>query len=266
MSNVEFYHQFLSTRFGVVHYWTVGSGPELLLLHQSAQSSDEYLALASLLATDYRVISLDHPGHGASATPDHELGVDEYCEAAMAVLDTLGVDKTHMLGHHGGCMLATNIAVDNPDRIRKLVLSGGGIPDPAVVDQLLNKPMTRDLPMDVEGDFLQKTWEVYRKMSAPDTAPETSFLPFVIGLKARLRPYDMHYEVLRWDYRAALDRLRHETLLIKAEHDHFAGDIESVDRLLPNSRLVFLADCGPWLFYEKPGDLAVLVRDFLLAS
>ena len=83
---------FLKTNLGHVHYWTAGSGPCLLLLHQAAQSSDEYLAIAPLLAEKFRIISLDYPCHGASDTPDHELTVAEYCASITAVLDELEVD------------------------------------------------------------------------------------------------------------------------------------------------------------------------------
>ena len=142
-------------------------------------SSEEFLnqdhaslsgGMAKRLAVDRRVIALDLPGHGASDTPDHELGVEEYCEAVLTVLDRLDVQETHIVGHHGGCMLAVNIAVTYPARIRKLVLSGGGYPDPDVADLLLNNPMTRDIPIDAEGDFLLKPWAVYQKMSAPATS------------------------------------------------------------------------------------------------
>jgi pimeloyl-ACP methyl ester carboxylesterase len=71
-----------------------------VLLHQSAQSFDKYLGLLACLTDRFRVVSLDL--HGVSDTPDHELGVDEYCEAAMSVLDTLDVEETHIPGHHGG--------------------------------------------------------------------------------------------------------------------------------------------------------------------
>ena len=90
------------TRFGAVHYWSAGSGLPLLLLHQSAQSSDEYLGIVSYLTDRFRVVSLDLPGHGVSDTPDHELGVNEYCEAVMSVLVTLVVEETRIPGHHGG--------------------------------------------------------------------------------------------------------------------------------------------------------------------
>lgn len=251
------------TAFGHVHYWTIGSGPTLLLLHQSAQSADEYLAIAPLLAESFQVVSLDLPGHGASDTPDHELGVEEYCEAVTVVLDALGIDRTHVFGHHGGCMLAVALAVGNPGRFDKLILSGGGITDPEIADLVLNNPMTRDLPVDADGRFLMKTWDVYKRMSAPTTSPETSLLPFVTGLKARLRPYDMHYEVLRWDYESSWRQLQHETLLIRAEHDHFSGDVAALNDALPNSRMIELADCGPWLLYEQPAAIASVVSEFL---
>jgi len=253
----------LATRFGHVHYWCAGSGPTLLLLHQAAQSSNEYLAIAPLLAENYRIVSLDYPGHGGSDTPDHELGVQDYCEAVTAVLDDVGVEQAHVLGHHSGGILAVTLANANPIRFDRLILSGAGISDPAVADLLLNNPMTRDLPIDADGEFLQKTWAVYRKMSAPGASPDTAFLSFIVGLKARLRPYDMHYELVRWDYEREWRQLRHHTLLIKAEHDHFSGDVAGLDAALPNSRMVEIPDCGPWLFYEQPGAIASAVEQFL---
>ncbi|MGB5491781.1 MAG: alpha/beta fold hydrolase [Woeseiaceae bacterium] len=74
----------------------------LLLPHQSAQSSDEDLGLLACLTDRFRVVSLDLHGHGVSDTTDHELGVDEYYESIMSVLDMLVVEETHIPGHHGG--------------------------------------------------------------------------------------------------------------------------------------------------------------------
>ncbi len=254
---------FLQSGFGFIHYWTMGSGPWLLLLHQAAQSSDEFQAIAPLLARSYSIVSLDYPGHGASDTPGHELSVEEYCEAVTLVLDELGIEKTHILGHHSGGILAVALAVADPDRYGSLVISGVGISDPAVADQVLNNPMTRDLPVDAEGAFLQKTWDVYRKLSAPAVPPETSFLPFITGLKARLRPYDMHYELLRWDYEASWRQLRHRTLLIRGEYDLFSGDVPGLQQELADATFVEIKGGGPWLLYEQPEAIASAVTEFL---
>ena len=259
----RFNRNLLSTPFGHVHYWTTGSGPSLLLLHQAAQSADEVLSVASLLADEFSVVALDYPGHGASDTPDHELSVPEYCDAIVAVLDALDVGKTHAFGHHSGGILAVALANAAPGRFERLVVSGAGVSDPAVADLLLNNPMTRDLPVDAAGKFLDKTWSVYRKMSAPATPPETTFLPFIVGLKARLRPYDMHYELLRWDYEASWRQLRHRTLLLKGEFDHFSGDVAAMNSALPNASMAEIAGGGAWLLYEQPGAVASTVAEFL---
>ena len=119
-------------------------------------------------------------------------------------------------------------------------------------------PTTGKRPLD-----MPRLMMVCQKMSAPQTSLDTTFVPFVTGLKARLRPYDMHYEVLRWDYRAALDRFEHPALLIKAEHDHFSGDVDGLANALPNAEMLVLPDCGPWLFYEQPDACADAISAFL---
>lgn len=63
-------------------------------------------------------------------------------------------------------MLAVNPANEHPRQVGKLIPSRGGLPDPAIADRLLNLPMTRDLPMDPEGDFLRKTWKVCQALAA----------------------------------------------------------------------------------------------------
>ncbi len=250
--NNPFKRALLETRFGAVHYWSGGTGPAVLMLHQSAQSSDEFLQFAVHLADDYTVVSLDHPGHGISDTPDHELSVEEYGEAALAALDALELGKVSLVAHHGGCMLAAYLATHDPERIDRVVLSGGGYPDPAVADKLLNQPMSRDYPMDADGEFVARTWDVYRGMTSPGIPPEVTFLPFTVGLRARLRPYDMHFAVLQWDYGTVVRRMQQPTLLIRAEHDVFAGDVAGLHADLPNSEYVEIAGGGPWLFYEQP--------------
>ncbi len=70
---------YLSTQsFGQLHYWSVGDGPVVIMLHQSAQSAAEFAAIGPLLAKDFRVLAIDLPGHGQSDTPPHELTMDDY--------------------------------------------------------------------------------------------------------------------------------------------------------------------------------------------
>ena len=62
----EIRRDYSDTSFGRVHLWTIGEGPALLLLHQSGQTSDEYLTLGPVLSDNFKVIGIDLPNHGQS--------------------------------------------------------------------------------------------------------------------------------------------------------------------------------------------------------
>lgn len=254
-----------SRRFGQLHYWTVGQGPVLIMLHQSAQSSAEFAAIAPLLASDFTVVVPDLPGHGQSDTPDHELSMDEYADAVIEVLDALGGQRAHLVGQHGGATVAINLGLRFPQRVDKVVLSGAGRDENLDVEKLINTPMTRDLPVDAEGEFLRKTWDVYRNMSAADTGPDVSFHPFLVALQQRQRVYDMHYAAYRWDFLPLLKNFSRPALLLEADEDVFAGDVQAMQARIPGSIYRKLANGGgSWQFYEKPAENAAAIREFLL--
>ncbi|MBT4740764.1 MAG: alpha/beta hydrolase [Rhodospirillaceae bacterium] len=257
--------RYLQTPFGNVHYWVTGNGPFLTLIHQSAQSSEEYVMLAAQLADSFRVVGIDLPGHGKSSDPDHELKLEELTDVALAVLDELGAQRTHILGHHGGVSVSIDLSNRYSDRVDKVVMSGGGTRSSEQLEALKNTPMTRDLPLDSDGDFLSQTWAVYRKMSASKTPPDVTVRPFAVGLQARLRPFDMHHALYRWDGEKAREVFDKETLLIRGKEDLYSGDVAARHKQMANSTYVEIADGGAWLFYEQPEACAKVVRDFLAA-
>ena len=83
----NFTRAYASTRFGQLHYWTTGEGPLLVLIHQCCHSAEEFAYAAPFLAPHFKVLAIDLPGHGESDDPDHELEVQEFGEAILAVLD-----------------------------------------------------------------------------------------------------------------------------------------------------------------------------------
>ncbi|MEM7500513.1 MAG: alpha/beta hydrolase [Pseudomonadota bacterium] len=259
-------HRFCATPFGTVYCWSVGSGAPLLLLHQASQSSVEGKALADHLADEFQVIGFDYPGHGWSEDPARELEVEDYAAVALAVLDEFGVDRAHVCGHHSGGILTIKLAADHAERVSTAVISGIGVRSEEIVRAVLDTPMTRDLPVDADGDFLQKTWSVYRRMSSPGLTPEQTYAFFIEGLSARSRPYDAHFAFIRWDWGAAAKRLRQPALLIYGEHDHFVESPEAIAADIQNSETVWVKDGGIFLFYEQPAASALEIRRFILAQ
>ena len=86
-----------------VHYRRSGSGPPVVLLHQSPKSGREMVPVAEALADDFTLIIPDTPGNGNSdpiglANPIME----DYGDNVALVLDALGIDKVGVYGFHTG--------------------------------------------------------------------------------------------------------------------------------------------------------------------
>ena len=254
---------FCPTANGQLYYWVAGSGPPILLLHQAAQSSTETITLAKELADEFTVIGFDYPGHGNSDDPETEPGVPEFTDSAIAVLNELDVAEAHVCGHHSGGIVALNLGAARSDRVLSVTISGIGIHTDEGVRAILERPMSRDLPIDTDGLFLSRSWNVYRELSAPGTEPATTFNFFLEGLKARTRPYDAHYSVLRWDRSLAEQSLDKPTLLLCGEHDSFAEHPEQFADQIQGSRLVHIEGGGAFLFYEKPVECATQIKNFI---
>jgi pimeloyl-ACP methyl ester carboxylesterase len=113
--------------FGQIHVRECGpaDGAPLLLLHQSPLSGAMFGAVLPLLAQrGFRCVAADTPGFGQSDLPVEEVGIAGYARAMVAVLDGLGWDRAHVLGHHTGASIAAALAASEPARVDRLVLNG----------------------------------------------------------------------------------------------------------------------------------------------
>jgi pyruvate dehydrogenase E2 component (dihydrolipoamide acetyltransferase) len=97
-------------------------GDVILLVHGYGGDRNSWLFLQEPLAAKYRVYALDLPGHGTSAKDvgDGTLGV--LADAVAGVLDALGADRAHLVGHSMGGAVALAVAARDPGRIASLTL------------------------------------------------------------------------------------------------------------------------------------------------
>ncbi len=257
--------RYVDTSLGQVHYWTAGRGPHLLLIHQSGNSGDEFAGLLKYLANDFTLIAPDLPGHGSSDDPPRAPEVADYGNAVIAVLDDLKVERCHLLGHHGGAMVAMFVAAARPTAIDRVVLSGtSGLKSSSEAEafaQSLQRPPT---VIDPSGDWILETWRSYVAMMSPGADLASTFQPFLANLQGRLRPYRAIDTYMRWDRREALQSIRRPVLLLQGDADKYVSKQEQLLEVLPDARRHVMKDCGAFVFYEKPAECAALIRPFLL--
>lgn len=254
---------YLDGPHGQIHYWVAGEGPDLVLLHQAAQTSQEYLGLVPYLGSDYRIIAMDQPGHGQSDDPPQEYEMEDYITATQVVLDGLDIQRCALGGHHGGSSIALGIAAQQPERVSHLVLSGCGIRSPEETQRLLNVRMTRDIPLTDEGDFLIETWRRYVKLTDDKTEALKTFVPFLVSLTQKLRPYDAHDAILRWDKGKILDLIQCPVLLMQGSRDEFVKNQDVLCSKFKDARREVLEGPGAFVFYEAPEASAKVIADFL---
>jgi haloalkane dehalogenase len=111
-----------------VHYRRAGSGPPLIMVHQSPRSSAEYEPLMREWAAYFTCIAPDTPGFGQSdplAKPDPD--IIDYADAVVEFVRALGVEKTVAYGFHSGGIILVTALKRHPDLFTGLAVGGYAI-------------------------------------------------------------------------------------------------------------------------------------------
>jgi pimeloyl-ACP methyl ester carboxylesterase len=93
---------FLKFRDGKIYYSDSGSGRVIVLLHGYLESSEVWNSFQTKLSSDFRVISVDLPGHGSSDVYGETHTMEFMATLVKALLDDLGIAKIALAGHSLG--------------------------------------------------------------------------------------------------------------------------------------------------------------------
>lgn len=94
-----------------------GEGAQIVLLHGVGLRSEAWNRQIDALAERYHVMALDMPGHGESVVRSEMSRVSDYTDAVVAAFD----EPALVVGHSMGAMIALDLAVRAPDRVRGVV-------------------------------------------------------------------------------------------------------------------------------------------------
>jgi len=229
---------------GVHLYYELEGEGEPLLLHLGAGCDLELWRAAGYvetLARDHQCILFDHRGHGRS---DHPMGSeantnDRYVDDILALLDHLGLASTAFWGYSNASFPGLAIADKHPERVSKLVLSGG-----------LGKITRARLAATTETwikQLRESRWELMiagfeheEVRAVPDWMKEriraTAIEPFIAWRQAR-----PHWT---WDAWEALPRIKTPTLFLVGELEDVDGETREAAALMPDASCVVLPGLG----------------------
>lgn len=262
MAVVSVRRSFIDVPAGTIHVAEAGAGEPVLLLHQTPRSWDEYRDVLPLVGERFHAIAMDTIGFGDSSQPPWPDTIERWAEVAVSLLDALGVESAHVVGHHTGAVIATEIAASHPARVRKVVLSA-----PALVDEehrrlYGEKPPVDEVERKLDGSHLVELWS----MRAPFYPKSVDLLErFVVdALKAGDRSGEGHLVVARYDMVPKLPLIQAPVLIVAPTEDPFAfPEARKLAPLLPGSRIVELPGGMIPAPDQLPEEFARIVADFL---
>ncbi len=238
----------------------------LIILHGLYGSAANFRGLAKIYARDFNVYCLDLRNHGKSPHSD-EITYSLMAEDVIEFMDDQGLEKAHILGHSMGGKTAMQLALNNPERVNKLVI-GDIAPvvyphhHEKIFEGLLAMPLerinSRGEADKILADYVSEAG-VRAFLLTNLKREEDGGFSWRINLPALIREYD-HIS-------AAPEGISYdgETLFIRGANSGYITDdcVPETLEIFPNARIETIEDCGHWLHSEKPKEFSEILLNFL---
>lgn len=255
-----------------IHFEVVGraDAPPLLLVMGMGFSSRAWHTLPALLRDDFRVVVFDNCGTGRSSAPRALRRTRHMAEDAIAVLDALGLARVFVFGISMGGMVAQELALQHPERVRALALGAtfaghlrSAKPPVGVALELLRAALRGER---VAPEQLARLL-VSRAYFGADRAGFERWMRTVEPVRAAVALRQLLAVVLH-ETRRRLPALRVPTLVITGDADRLVPPANSHElaRLIPGARLVLLPGAGHVFPVERPAETVAELRRFFLGE
>ncbi len=211
---------YAAVSFGQMHYVEAGSGPPVVLLHQTPRSWDEYRELIPQLSDHHRVIAFDTAGYGASDVPD-AISIEAFADAVAEALAAMDISSTAVVGHHTGGVIAVDLAARHPHLVERLILSSTPFVDAEARERRKTRPPIDEVERTADGSFLVELWNC-RSSFYPTGEPQITERFVVDALRALDRAEEGHRAVGAYRMEDVIGSIRQPVLLIGAARDPYA--------------------------------------------
>lgn len=110
-----------------LNYEEKGTGEPFIFLHGNGENGSYFKKQTEYFQNQYRVISLDTRGHGASPRGDAPFTIEQFSCDLYDFMEAHSIARAIILGFSDGANIAMKFAIKHPDRIRALILNGGNL-------------------------------------------------------------------------------------------------------------------------------------------
>jgi 4,5:9,10-diseco-3-hydroxy-5,9,17-trioxoandrosta-1(10),2-diene-4-oate hydrolase len=238
-------------------YLSAGMGQPVLLIHGLGASGAFWYPVIGPLAAHFRVIAPDVVGFGESDKPPAPYDVPYFSAWLTGLLDALGIQETHLVGHSMGGAIALHFTLAEPERVTRLVLVdslglGMGPPWIGLLMLLMILLPLRHISLWIAQRLVMYypskfDWEEFRELGGQTGFDKRIFLR-------------MFRQPKQWTFSAKqLSRICPPTLLLWGEGDRNfpLARAQAAQRLIPNARLHVITEARHIPFLDQPKELMV---------
>ncbi len=250
----------------VPHHLERGVGAPVVFLHGIGGDAASWLPELEALSAHCRAVAWDMPGYGGSpALP--ETSFPALAAALAALIDALGAERAHLVGHSIGGMVALECAATFPDRVASLVLYATspafGRPDGDWQQEFL---AARLAPLDAGRRMAELAPSIVASLVGDDPEPEGVGRALAAMARVPEAAYRAAMQCLvSFDRRDALARLAVPVLVLAGERDDNApaAMMERMAGRIPGARFEVIAGAGHLAHFERPAAFRAAVTAFL---
>jgi pimeloyl-ACP methyl ester carboxylesterase len=256
-----------------IYYEEHGRGRPMVFLSETACDGQVWkIHQVTEFSPDHRVIIHDYRGTGQSSKPSIDYTTQMFCEDLVGLMDYLRAEDAIVVGHSMGGRVAQLLALDHPEKVRKLVLASTGS----------HYPKTKGLPLKICKEMIEWGYEKYERdhtILVGWTEDYVKRYPEQIEryLQVRMRnlcPVEFYLRHLLarqgHDTSTRLNDIKQPTLILVGEDDrNVTSEIshrqssEILANEIPNSELVVLPNERHSYFFTNPAEAHRIIREFI---
>lgn len=247
-----------------------GTGDPLLCIPGFAVSSAVYEALAERYERRFRFVTYDHPGSGRSAKYAAPLSMAQLAAGAVRVLDELEIDAAHVLGSSLGGLVAQELAIRFPHRVRALVLVGTASAGPLATPPPIGALASATGRMAADSLRRRQLWMAPALFASDFPAREPDRVRAILASIAAhpTPPWTIFAQLLAFsthDRDRDLGRIGAPTLVLHGERDALVS-IANTHRLaagIPDAEVQVVAGAGHGFLFEREEQTFQRICDWL---
>ena len=249
-------------------YETHGTGEPLLLIYGLAGRGNNWKFQVEALSSRYQLITFDNRGVGETDQPEEAFSLADIADDAAELLDHLGIASANVFGISMGGMIAQELALRHPGRVRKLAL---GCTHPGIKHCLPSPGWVTEIFKSLPGKPRE---QVVRECTPINYSPFTqehrselieSLVPLFVDNRQRAHGYAGQLNAI-WEFNAfdRLPQLAMPTLVMTGTDDVLVvpGNSKIIAERIPKVRLIEFPEAGHLFFIEKADDVNQELLEF----